>query len=231
MATFPTCRRMIETARRHRARLMVDEAHALGTVGPRGFGLAEHFGIDAAEIDIWMGTLSKTLAGAGGYIAGRAPADRVSQIHRAGFRLFRRHAAAGRRRVAGRARDFARRAGTRGAAQPQRDAPSRRPRRTRHRYRCVGGQKHCAGDHRQLDRRRAARRRVVPPASSTCSRSSIRRSRSAPPRLRFFLSSEHTDAQIDATIAAVAEESAAIAGDKIDPVRLAQRVAAATPER
>jgi 8-amino-7-oxononanoate synthase len=61
----------IELARRHRAWLMVDEAHALGVLGPRGFGTADHFGVDPNEVDIWMGTLSKSLVSCGGYIAGR----------------------------------------------------------------------------------------------------------------------------------------------------------------
>jgi 8-amino-7-oxononanoate synthase len=59
-------------ARRHRAWLMVDEAHALGVLGPRGFGIADRFGVDPGEVDIWMGTLSKSLVSCGGYIAGRA---------------------------------------------------------------------------------------------------------------------------------------------------------------
>src|SRR5579863_7523939 len=63
----------VEVARRHRAWLMVDEAHALGVLGPRGFGSADHFGVDPGEVDIWMGTLSKTLVSCGGYIAGRQP--------------------------------------------------------------------------------------------------------------------------------------------------------------
>lgn len=56
--------------RRHGAFLMVDEAHALGVIGPTGKGLAEHYGLPGTDVDIWMGTLSKTLAGCGGYIAG-----------------------------------------------------------------------------------------------------------------------------------------------------------------
>src|SRR5215467_8636087 len=60
----------ISAARRHRAWLMVDEAHALGVLGPRGFGSADRFGVDPAEVDIWMGTLSKSLVSCGGYIAG-----------------------------------------------------------------------------------------------------------------------------------------------------------------
>jgi 8-amino-7-oxononanoate synthase len=60
----------IAAARRNRAWLMVDEAHALGVLGSRGFGTADRFGVDPGEIDIWMGTLSKSLVSCGGYIAG-----------------------------------------------------------------------------------------------------------------------------------------------------------------
>src|SRR5207249_270498 len=49
----------IAVARRNRAWLMVDEAHALGVLGLRGFGTADRFGVDPGEADIWMGTLSK----------------------------------------------------------------------------------------------------------------------------------------------------------------------------
>lgn len=56
--------------RRHDFYLMVDEAHSLGTVGPTGRGIAEHAGVDRADVDLWMGTLSKSLASCGGYIAG-----------------------------------------------------------------------------------------------------------------------------------------------------------------
>jgi 8-amino-7-oxononanoate synthase len=62
----------IAVARRHRAWLMVDEAHALGVLGERGFGTADYFGVDPSEVDIWMGTLSKSLVSCGGYVAGRA---------------------------------------------------------------------------------------------------------------------------------------------------------------
>jgi len=66
----PELPRFIEIKHRHRAFLMVDEAHSFGVVGPRGLGVREHFGLDGGAVDIWMGTLSKTLAGCGGYIAG-----------------------------------------------------------------------------------------------------------------------------------------------------------------
>jgi len=66
----PDLSRLIEIKRRHQAFLMVDEAHALGVLGQTGKGSHEHHGIAGTDVDIWMGTLSKTLAGCGGYIAG-----------------------------------------------------------------------------------------------------------------------------------------------------------------
>lgn len=67
---FPDLPRFIEIKTRHKAFLMVDEAHSLGVLGTKGTGIAEHFGVDPKHVDIWMGTLSKTLASCGGYIAG-----------------------------------------------------------------------------------------------------------------------------------------------------------------
>jgi 8-amino-7-oxononanoate synthase len=63
---------LIALARRYDAHIMVDEAHSLGVLGATGRGIFEHCGVDLTAIDIWMGTLSKTLAGCGGYIAGNA---------------------------------------------------------------------------------------------------------------------------------------------------------------
>ncbi len=67
---YPQLDRFIEIKRRHAAFLMVDEAHSLGVLGETGRGVREHFGIDGRDVDIWMGTLSKTLGGCGGFIAG-----------------------------------------------------------------------------------------------------------------------------------------------------------------
>ncbi|MFO1150427.1 MAG: aminotransferase class I/II-fold pyridoxal phosphate-dependent enzyme [Alsobacter sp.] len=50
--------------------LMVDDAHGLGVLGERGHGAGEHAGIDPRDVDIWMGTLSKSLVSCGGYVAG-----------------------------------------------------------------------------------------------------------------------------------------------------------------
>ncbi|MGD0105614.1 MAG: aminotransferase class I/II-fold pyridoxal phosphate-dependent enzyme [Rhodopila sp.] len=65
----PDLAAMIETVRQNDAYLMVDEAHSVGVLGATGRGLAEHCGVNPAGVDIWMGTLSKTLSGCGGYIA------------------------------------------------------------------------------------------------------------------------------------------------------------------
>jgi 8-amino-7-oxononanoate synthase len=67
---IPDLPKLVEIKRRHKAWLMVDEAHGLGVLGAKGLGLFEHFGCDPRDIDIWMGTLSKTLAACGGFIAG-----------------------------------------------------------------------------------------------------------------------------------------------------------------
>ena len=65
--------------------LMVDEAHSLGVLGPTGRGCSEHFGIDPRDVDIWMGTLSKTLCGCGGYIAGCSELIELLKYTASGF--------------------------------------------------------------------------------------------------------------------------------------------------
>jgi 8-amino-7-oxononanoate synthase len=62
---------IVELCRRFGARLMVDEAHALGVLGARGAGTAELFGVEDA-VDLRMATFSKSLASCGGVIAGPA---------------------------------------------------------------------------------------------------------------------------------------------------------------
>lgn len=50
--------------------LMIDEAHSVGTIGEKGGGVCDYFNLPATDVDILMGTLSKSLASCGGYIAG-----------------------------------------------------------------------------------------------------------------------------------------------------------------
>ncbi len=67
---FPDLPRFIDIKQRYQCFLMVDEAHSIGVMGATGRGLREHFNLPGNSVDIWMGTLSKSLAGCGGYIAG-----------------------------------------------------------------------------------------------------------------------------------------------------------------
>lgn len=61
--------KLLEIARRHGAKLLVDEAHSTGVIGPTGKGLEEHFGLEGS-IDVLMGTFSKALGTSGGYVTG-----------------------------------------------------------------------------------------------------------------------------------------------------------------
>lgn len=63
---------MVRLCRKHGAYLMIDEAHSIGVIGATGHGIEEHFDMPPDCIDIKMGTLSKTIPSAGGYIAGKA---------------------------------------------------------------------------------------------------------------------------------------------------------------
>jgi 8-amino-7-oxononanoate synthase len=60
---------IVELCGRYGARLMVDEAHAVGVLGARGAGTCEMFGLED-RVDLRMGTFSKSLASCGGFIAG-----------------------------------------------------------------------------------------------------------------------------------------------------------------
>jgi 7-keto-8-aminopelargonate synthetase-like enzyme len=68
----PDLRRFIDVKKRHGAWILVDEAHSIGVLGRYGRGIAEHAGVNAADVELWMGTLSKSFASCGGYIAGSA---------------------------------------------------------------------------------------------------------------------------------------------------------------
>ncbi len=82
---YPDLPEFIDIKQRHKAFLMIDEAHSLGVLGEHGLGIKEHFNIDGKEVDIWMGTLSKTLAGCGGYIAGEKALVEHLKFYAPGF--------------------------------------------------------------------------------------------------------------------------------------------------
>jgi serine palmitoyltransferase len=60
---------VLELKKRYKFYLFVDEAHSIGAVGPRGRGVCDYFGVDPAEVDILMGTLTKSFGANGGYVA------------------------------------------------------------------------------------------------------------------------------------------------------------------
>lgn len=67
---IPDLPRFIDVKQRHKAFLMVDEAHSAGVLGPHGRGIGEYWDVNPADVDLWMGTLSKSFGSCGGYIAG-----------------------------------------------------------------------------------------------------------------------------------------------------------------
>ncbi|HTL10992.1 MAG TPA: aminotransferase class I/II-fold pyridoxal phosphate-dependent enzyme, partial [Bdellovibrionota bacterium] len=62
--------RVLELAKKYECRVYVDDAHALGVLGPQGQGTGHHFGV-SDDVDLVMGTFSKSFASIGGYVAGK----------------------------------------------------------------------------------------------------------------------------------------------------------------
>lgn len=60
---------ILELKKRYKFNLFIDEAHSVGALGPRGRGVCDYFGVDPSEVDILMGTLTKSFGANGGYIA------------------------------------------------------------------------------------------------------------------------------------------------------------------
>jgi 8-amino-7-oxononanoate synthase len=75
---------IVRLARAHGARVYVDEAHAIGVLGRYGRGTAEHFGVEA-EVDIVMGTFSKSFASIGGFVASRRDVIEYIKHHSRAF--------------------------------------------------------------------------------------------------------------------------------------------------
>ncbi len=80
--------RLIELKKKHNCWLMVDEAHSLGVVGKSGRGLCEHWAVDAEQVDIIMGTLSKSFASCGGFLGGSEEMIRLLRFFAPGVLLY-----------------------------------------------------------------------------------------------------------------------------------------------
>jgi serine palmitoyltransferase len=60
---------LVALKKKYKFHLFIDEAHSIGALGPKGRGVCDYFGIDPSEVDILMGTLTKSFGANGGYIA------------------------------------------------------------------------------------------------------------------------------------------------------------------
>ncbi len=85
---IPDIPRIIEIKNRYRALLMVDEAHSMGVIGPRGLGVTDYFQLDGRDIDIHYGSMSKAFGTCGGYIAGPKPLVAILKYYAPGVLLY-----------------------------------------------------------------------------------------------------------------------------------------------
>ena len=76
---------VVDLCKKYNALLMVDEAHSVGVLGKTGRGVQEHFNLDSGDIDVKMGTLSKTLAGCGGFVAAKQEIVTYLRHHARGY--------------------------------------------------------------------------------------------------------------------------------------------------
>ena len=203
----PDARAFSDLARSAGAWLMVDEAHSLGVLGATGRGVGERDGLAGGDVDFWMGTLSKTLAGCGGYIAARADLVQYLKLTAPGFV----YSVGLPPPIAGAAL---------GALDVMAAEPERVARLNHASLRFRDGAR-AAG----LDTGSSEGVAIVPVITGSSikaarlSQALAGRGVNVQPilhpavaeraaRLRFFLSADHTDAQIDRTLEVLAEEAA-----------------------
>eukprot|EP00753_Platysulcus_tardus_P007039 PLAT14791.1.p1 GENE.PLAT14791.1~~PLAT14791.1.p1 ORF type:complete len:485 (-),score=222.29 PLAT14791.1:186-1640(-) len=75
---------IVKVSKRYNAYIYLDEAHSIGAIGPTGRGVCEYHGVDTADIDIMMGTFTKSFGSMGGYIAGSKQLIAYLRSHSAG---------------------------------------------------------------------------------------------------------------------------------------------------
>ena len=85
---IPDLPRIIEIKNRHKALLMVDEAHSMGIIGANGLGVTDYFNISGKEIDILYGSMSKAFGTCGGYVAGPKPLIAILKNYAPGVLLY-----------------------------------------------------------------------------------------------------------------------------------------------
>ncbi|NXR25800.1 SPTC2 palmitoyltransferase, partial [Cinclus mexicanus] len=62
---------VIALKKKYKSYLYLDEAHSIGALGPNGRGVVEYFGLNPEDVDVMMGTFTKSFGAAGGYIGGK----------------------------------------------------------------------------------------------------------------------------------------------------------------
>ncbi|XP_042327031.1 serine palmitoyltransferase 2 [Sceloporus undulatus] len=72
---------VIALKKKYKSYLYVDEAHSIGALGPNGRGVVEYFGLDPEDVDIMMGTFTKSFGAAGGYIGGKKELIDYLRVH------------------------------------------------------------------------------------------------------------------------------------------------------
>ena len=77
--------KLLQIKKKYGALLMIDEAHSFGTIGKNGRGVTSYFNINPNDIDILMGTLSKSASSCGGYIAGKKELINYLRYNMGGF--------------------------------------------------------------------------------------------------------------------------------------------------
>lgn len=86
---IPDIPAIVKIKNRHHALLMVDEAHSMGVIGPRGLGVLDYFPqLKASDIDILFGSMSKAFATCGGYVAGSKELVSILKQYAPGILLY-----------------------------------------------------------------------------------------------------------------------------------------------
>jgi 8-amino-7-oxononanoate synthase len=207
----PDLAELVAIKERYECWLMVDDAHGLGSLGKTGRGIFEMAGVDPKRVDIWLGTLSKTLVSCGGFVAGNfalieflklaapgmvysvglPPAAAVASLM--AIRLMQREPERVARLQANGQRFLA---ATRAAGLEVGDSWGYAVTPV-----ILGDSVRTISLADRLLRRGYNAFPIIPPGVPE---------RSA--RLRFFISSEHTEAELDGAVAAIVEELAALDG-------------------
>ncbi len=85
---IPDIPRLIEIKQKYKALLMVDEAHSMGVIGPNGLGVTDYFNVSGQDIDILYGSMSKAFGTCGGYVAGSKALIAILKYYAPGVLLY-----------------------------------------------------------------------------------------------------------------------------------------------